>query len=126
MIRLPWKCKTVLFIAFVLGCWRSLDAAEITYSWSGSMRLFDNLSPDPWGIGADGAQFTISTTADMGAIDRNSTQAPFADFSATNARLSIDGDQISYVEAASIDFADFTNNLDVITMGGVFTKGGQS
>lgn len=100
-------------------------AAELTYSWSGTLVLADNSSPDPWSIGDDGAAFTMWTAVDTGALDGNSAQTPFAIFPATSARLWVDGQEASLVGTPWIDFTDSTDILDAVTMAGDFSKDGQ-
>jgi hypothetical protein len=104
----------------------SLGAATITYSWSGTLLLHENSPADPWGIGADGAPFTLSTTVAAAALDDNPTQTPWADFAALSARLRVDGEEIPFVSSARIDFSDSADVLDAVSAVGEFSKGGQA
>lgn len=106
----------------------SLSAATFTYSWSGLLRPHDAASPDPWGLGAAGVPFTMSTTVDAAAADDNPIQSPFADFAAVSSRLWVDGEEVTFVGAARIDFSDTAIAAagDTIVMGGDFSKGGHT
>jgi hypothetical protein len=126
MIRCFWMFQWVAVAGFICGNLDVLNASTITYSWSGSLRIYDSASPDPWGIGNDGAQFTMLTTVDMAAVDNNPVQTPFADFAALSSRLWVDGEEVAYVGSATIDFSDTADVADTIVMGGDFSKGGQT
>ena len=125
MIRRVWLFRCLAVAGILNGNPEVLNASTITYSWSGTLILSGNSSADPWGIGDDGAQFTMSTTVDVAALDENSVQTAFAVFAATNARLWIDGEEAALVGTPLIDFTDSTDLLDAVTMAGDFSKGGQ-
>lgn len=101
-------------------------SAELTYSWSGHIRLFEEMSPDPWLIGTDGAEFTLQSTVRSTESDLNSTQVPFAVFEATSSRLWVDGEEALFVGNGQIDFTDTIDVLDLISAAGTFSKLGQS
>jgi hypothetical protein len=100
--------------------------AELTYSWTGHLRLSNNAGPDPWMLGPTGANFQLQTTVSSAAIDQNSTQTPFADFAAIGSRLWIDGIEVLYEGGAHIDFADSPDVVDAIAASGLFNRNGQS
>jgi hypothetical protein len=104
--------------------WATRASADFTYSWSGHLRLYDDAEPDPWLIGADGAEFVLQTTVSDTAVDDNTTQVPFAAFTATGSRLWVDGEEVAYVSDAYVDFQDL-NDFDLLTAGGTFSKFGQ-
>lgn len=101
------------------------NAGELTYSWTGQLRLYDDTSPDPWMIGEDDAEFQLETSVSTNAVDQNDTQEPFAAFSAISAQLWVDGQEALYLGDAYIDFADTTDILDLLTAGGLFSMFGQ-
>jgi hypothetical protein len=101
-------------------------SANLTYSWSGHIRLFDETSPDPWLIGSDGAEFTLHSTVSTTATDFNPTQVPFAVFEATTIRLWVNGEETLFVGNGQIDFTDTIDVLDLISAGGTFSKLGQT
>lgn len=100
--------------------------ADLTYSWSGHLRLFDNDTPDPWLIGQDGAEFVLQTTVDDASTDLNSAQIPFAEFGVTTIRLWLDGTEIPFIGGANVDFSDTADVFDLVTAGGTFSKLGQT
>jgi hypothetical protein len=91
------------------------------------LHLLDSAGSDPWGIGADGAEFTLATTVDTAAQDRNTTQVQFASFLAIGAKLWLNGTEVPFVNEAYVDFADYAADpyIDIVTMGGTFAKGGE-
>lgn len=116
----------VVVAGLLIGGRNAVEAAPLTYSWSGTLRPHDGASPDPWGLGIAGAPFTMSTTVDAAAIDENPVQTPFADFAAISSRLWVNGEEIASIGAARIDFSDTADAADTIVMGGDFSKGGQA
>jgi hypothetical protein len=123
-----FNCPTLKIVAaLAIGVLTATAAsADVTYAWSGHLRLFDNAGLDPWLIGRDGADFKLQTTVGSTATDANDTQVPFAVFTASSAHLWIDGEEVLYVDGAVIDFSDIANVADIVTAGGVFSKLGQS
>ena len=122
--RSLWMLRLIAVVGLIGGSANLLGAATLTYSWSGSLRPHGGSSPDPWGLGVGGVPFTMTTTVDAAALDANPVQIPFADFSAISSRLWVNGEEVSYVGAARIDFSD--DVADTIVMGGDFSKGGQT
>jgi hypothetical protein len=109
-----WLTLKIL-AAFTIGFFSLTEAsADVTYSWSGHLRLLDISSPDPWLIGPDGADFRLQTTVGSTAIDANDSQVPYAVFTASSARLFVDGEEPLYVDDAAIDFADIANVADLV------------
>ena len=123
MLKAPWLLLIAGFIGLNVA---PLEAATITYSWSGTLQLHENSPGDPWGIGADVVPFALSTTVDAAAMDDNPTQTPWADFAALSARLRVAGEEISFVGNARIDFSDSADVLDAVSAVGEFSKGGQA
>lgn len=102
------------------------NAGELTYSWTGHLRLYDDTSPDPWMIGDDDAEFQIETTVSTNAVDQNDSQVPFAAFSAISSRLWVDGLETTYMGDAYIDFADLEDIADLISASGSFSRFGHT
>lgn len=120
---------TSLTIVALLVSTCSLQTAEgntIRYSWTGQLRLNNVASPDPWLIGADGAEFRLQTTVNSNAIDLNDTQVSFASFTAIAARLWVDGEETIFSGGANIDFVDTVDIFDFVTAGGLFNMFGQT
>ena len=103
----------------------AMSFADVSYSWSGHLRLFDDAGPDPWLIGQDGAEFVLQTTVSGAGTDLNFTQVPFAVFAAAGSRLWVDGEESVFVGDAHIDFTDTVDSYDIVTAGGMFSRFGQ-
>ncbi len=101
------------------------EATELIYSWTGQLVLYDDVSPDLWQIGEDGAHFLLQTIVSSDTEDDNTSQA-FAAFMANTSRLWVDGQEATYVGDAYIDFADRDDIVDLISTGGSFSRFGQT
>lgn len=129
MARCFLPASSMLLVAATALYSPIVAAAELTYSWSGTLQLQSSSSADPWGIGKDGATFAMSTTVGEAAIDVNAA-TPFANFAAKASRLWIKGQEISFVGSPFLVFTDAPETplpaIDTVTMAADFSKNGQT
>jgi hypothetical protein len=127
MICTPIAFRAALIAVAAMTCWSGtrITFAHVTYSWSGHLRLFDEFEPDPWLIGIDGADFTLTTSIARSATDFNESQIPYALFVDATSRLWVDGEEATFVGDGYVDFSDITDVADLVTAGGIFSKQGQ-
>lgn len=99
-------------------------AGHIRYSWSG--QLVPN-SSDPWQLGDGGKPFTLDVVIPLDAVDRHHVNVEFAAFDGDSARLTLDGQEVSYVGGANLDFTDnWGGLLDIVSFGGNFQRLGET
>jgi hypothetical protein len=99
-------------------------AQYIRYEWSGSLIAGDK--SDPWNIGLAGATFDLQLNVSDTAADLHDLNVEFAAYEASSAGLTIDGDELTFVGPAAIDFTDNHAGLyDLVYFAGVFERSGQ-
>lgn len=111
----------ILTIQLICLLSSEIHASYMKYSWGGRLVSYDDVSPDPWLIGDDGAEFLLEITVGNTAADYNSSQIPFAAFAAQSSRLWIDGQEALFKGDAYIDFASIDGIADIVSGGGLFT-----
>ena len=56
-------------LMILLSCSAMATAAQLTYSWSGTVTQMSPDGADPWAVGATGQPYSVSITVDQAAVD---------------------------------------------------------
>ena len=89
----------------VIGCLACgpLDAAMVTYSWSGSVAGTGPGGANPWGLGVFDRDFQLEVDVDAAAPD-SSAAVPFAAFTPSAVRLKIGGSSYAVSGGTRLSF----------------------
>jgi MYXO-CTERM domain-containing protein len=93
-------------LVILLSCSAIASAAQVTYSWTGTVSPIEG-STDPWNVGPAGQAYSVSITVDLAAADSNSSVGP-ANFGVLALEFAIAGVAVPNVDfsASSLEFAD--------------------
>ena len=111
---------------------RSSDAAEITYSWSGTIgrviSLTGGKNTDPWMLGEKDLPFVLEVKVSSDEVDIFDQNVKLTGYPVSDATLTLNGGSVNYVGSGILDFDDGISLLaplaDIIVFTGDFQRFG--